>query len=150
MAKYYSEIGRWGTIQLVPSKFQIDAEGNRHFVPGLNLKLFPAWAGNTEIPQGPEIINTEERAFRETVEGFWGSEWQAKFDDWLKRVGTPKYGFKPGDPMPKRVVRPRMTQADLEAFNEFQANRNKPTVKVEEPTAAQPVIHGGRGVSNKR
>jgi len=158
--KFYSTHSRVGTLTLFPVTTKLDAAGGTHRVPGLRLKLQPAWTPGFftdavgELVQeisnpGPEMIDTDDIGPHNEMAlvGYWGEGWKKKLIAWLKLgPNVKRYGFIPGDPRPQRKIKVTMTQEEWDEIREGSAD----LPEVPEPPSggsAQQVTEGPRSTS---
>jgi hypothetical protein len=160
--KFFSTQSRMGTITLFPVTTKLDAAGGTHRVPGLRLKLQPAWNpgfftdAQGDVVQeianpGPELIDTENIGAENEAAllAYWGDGWEKKLVAWLKeKPNVKRYGFNEGDPRPDRKIKVTMTQAQ---YDEIQAGKKQlPEAPEFTPGgAAQTVVKGPRSTSRK-
>lgn len=153
--KFYSTHRRLGTITLFPIKTQLDREGNPHRIPGLRLRLKPAWTPGFftdekgELVQeitdpGPEIIDTGNVGPQNEMAliAYWGEGWEEQLVAWLKdKAGGGRHGFVQGDPLPSRKIKVTLTQAEYDEVREGKKALPKPPEFTAGPPA-QKVVKG--------
>jgi len=132
MPIYHTELGRVGTLTIIPKRNKIDGEGNPHETKGLKISLVKAWSPGfysdekgelvQKIEQcGPDMIDTDNMMPGNEIAciNFWGeTRWKKELEKYLDGAHGKSHGFVKGDPRPQRKITITMTAEEYEKLTE--------------------------------